>query len=152
MKRLAVVDRGRPRTGLAFLRQVVAATLRFAGREEMRVSILLTDDAEIARVHGEFLGDPTPTDVISFLLDDEDGGPKGQQIGGAELIVSVETARRRAQEAGLPVRDEVALYVVHGLLHCCGYDDLRARERRRMRAAEREVLDGLGLTVRAVDD
>lgn len=152
MTRLLVRDRGRPRTPRAFLRRVVAAALRHAGQPELPVSLLLTDDAGIARIHGEFLGDPAPTDVIAFRLDG--AGPRephGARLG-AEVVVSVETAARCARAARTRVRDEVALYVVHGLLHCCGYDDVRARDRRSMRAAERAVLAALGLHVHAVDD
>ncbi|MBX3463863.1 MAG: rRNA maturation RNase YbeY [Planctomycetes bacterium] len=136
----ACVDRGRPRTDRAFLRRVVRTALEFAGRPDLPVSLLLTDDAEIADLHARHLGDAAPTDVISFGID-----------GGAELVVSVETARRCAREHGHTLRAELALYVVHGILHTVGYDDLRARDRVRMRAAEHEVLRRLRLRVRPVD-
>lgn len=137
---LEVLDHGRPRTERTFLRRVVRAALRHGGRERLPVSLLLTDDREIARLHRDYLGDPTPTDVISFDLD-----------GSAELVVSVETARRVAKQCGHLVRAEVALYVVHGLLHVCGFDDRTPRERRRMREAERAVMRSLRLVVRDVD-
>ena len=137
---LAITDRGRPKTSRALLSRVVAATLSHCERPDMPVSLLLTDDEEIAQVQGQFLDDPTPTDVISFELD-----------GGAELVVSTETAARTAGEFGHDVAAEVALYVVHGLLHCCGYDDHGDKERARMRRAERAVLDALQLQVREVD-
>jgi probable rRNA maturation factor len=137
---LELVDRFRPRTERALVERVVAATLAFAARPEWEVSLLLTDDAEIAQLHEEFLGDPTPTDVMSFEMD-----------GGAEVVVSVETARRTARANGTTIRAEVALYIVHGLLHTLGYDDKQASQRRRMRAAERAVLQQLRLEVRDVD-
>lgn len=137
---LDVVDRGRPRTDRTFLQQVVRTALDFAQRPDLHVSLLLTDDAEIAQVHADFLDDPTPTDVISFDLD-----------GAAELVVSVETAKRTAKSQGHALRAEVALYVVHGILHVCGFDDIRPRDRVRMRAAERAVLQRLALHVGAVD-
>jgi probable rRNA maturation factor len=140
---LQIVDRGRPRTDRAFLRRVVQATLQFASRSDLAVSLLLTDDEEIGRLHAQFLGDPSPTDVISFPPEGDDA---------AELVASVETASRIARERGHRVRDEVALYVVHGLLHCCGFDDLQVRARARMRAAERAVLAELGIVVAAVDE
>jgi probable rRNA maturation factor len=135
-----IVDRGRPRSDTAFLRRVARAALQHGGRPDLPVSLLLTDDAEIAQLHAQFLGDATPTDVISFDLEDS-----------AELVVSVETARRVARERGHRARDEVALYVVHGLLHVCGHDDHGVRARRRMRAAECCVLDALGIAVAPVD-
>ncbi len=137
---LELLDRGRPRTPAAFVREVVRATLAFAERPDLPVSLLLTDDAEIAALHEAHLGDPTPTDVMSFELD-----------GGAEIVVSVETARRIAREKGHAARAEIALYIVHGLLHTVGYDDVRAAQRRRMRNAERAVLAQLDLHVHAVD-
>ena len=137
---LEVVDRYRPRTDRAFVERVVAAVREHVERPDLVVSLLLTDDEEIARLHGEFLDDPTPTDVMSFELD-----------GEAEIVVSVETARRTARASGASMRAEVALYIVHGLLHTCGYDDHDDDDRRRMREAEQVILGGLGLRVRDVD-
>lgn len=138
--RLEVTDRGSPRTDRAFLRRVVGKALVHVDRPTLQVSLLLTDDAEIACLHEQFLGDPTPTDVISFDLD-----------GVAELVVSVQTAKRCSASHGHTLRAEVALYVVHGILHVCGFDDVRARDRLAMRAAERAVLCALGLRVHDVD-
>jgi len=137
---LAVTDRGRPRMALAFLRRVVRAALAHGGAPRMPVSLLLCDDREISAIHARHLGLRAPTDVISFAID-----------GTAELVVSTETARRCAQQRARAVDAEVALYVVHGLLHLCGYDDRDARARARMRAAERAVLATLGIDVDDVD-
>lgn len=137
---LEVVDRGRPRTPRAFVARVVREVLAFADRPELPVSLLLTGDAEIAALHARHLGDPSPTDVMSFAVD-----------GAAEVVVSVGTARTVARRLGHAVRAEVALYIVHGLLHVLGHDDVAPRARARMRAAESEVLQRLGLAVAPVD-
>ena len=135
-----ITDRFRPRTERAFVERVVHAVREFAARPDLDVSLLLTDDAEIARLHGEYLGDDRATDVMSFDIED-----------GAEIVVSVETARREAQRAGHAIRAEVALYIVHGMLHTLGFDDIDAADRRRMRDAERAILQRLRLRVRDVD-
>lgn len=137
---LEIVDRFRPRTGRAFCERVVAAVREHVGRPDLNVSLLLTDDEEIARLHGEYLDDPTPTDVMSFELD-----------GDAEIVVSVETARRTARQHGHSMRAECALYIVHGILHTVGFDDIDAADRRRMREAERAIMARLGMRVRDVD-
>lgn len=138
--RLAVEDRGRPRTDLAFVRRVVRAALQHCKQPQLPVSLLLTNDREIAKLHAEYLDDPTPTDVISFDLE-----------GEADLVVSVETAKRIAKSQGHAVRAEVALYIVHGILHCCGFDDIEPRDRARMRRAERRVMQSLRLDYTFVD-
>ena len=137
---LEVNDRFRPRTDRAFLARVVEAALRHAGRTAMPVSLLLADDREVARLHARFLGDPSRTDVLSFAMD-----------GAAEIAVSVECARREAARRGHSIRAELALYVVHGVLHACGHDDVRARDRARKRAAERTLLASLGLHIAPVE-
>ena len=106
----------------------------------MAVSLLLTGDKGIGDLHAQFLGDPTPTDVISFELD-----------GSAELVVSVDTAKRCAKERGHGWADEVALYVAHGILHICGFDDIAKKDRVKMRAAERRVMAKLGIVIDDVD-
>lgn len=63
----------------------------------------------------------------------------GKVIGG-EVVLSAETALRTAGDYGTRPADELALYLVHGLLHLCGYDDLTPREKRLMRRREAEAL------------
>lgn len=135
-----MVDRHRPRTARAFLEGVVAAALADVGRRQLEVSLLLTDDAGIAELHGRFLDDPTPTDVMSFANED-----------GVDIVVNVECARRVARRRGHSIRAETALYVVHGILHACGYDDSTPRKRTRMRAAEARILGTLRLRYAPVD-
>ncbi len=94
------------------------------------VEVAFVDDAEIARVHGEFLGDPTPTDVISF-----DHG---------EILISVDTAERQAAAEGEILDRELALYLIHGILHLAGFDDREERERQRMKDEQERIL-GLAL-------
>ena len=74
-----IVDRGWPRSDRGFVEKVVKTTLAYVQRQDLTVSVLLTDEAEIARLHGEFLDDPTGTDVLSFPMDD-----------GVDVVVSVE--------------------------------------------------------------
>ncbi|MEE2886985.1 MAG: rRNA maturation RNase YbeY [Planctomycetota bacterium] len=137
---LEIRDQFVPATDPDFLGRVVSVVLAHVERPHMPVSLLLTDDAEIGRIHGEFLGDPSATDVLSFELD-----------GGVDVVVSVERARQQALERGHAVEAELALYVTHGILHACGYDDVEPGDRAAMRVAERAVLGDLGLGIDDVD-
>lgn len=90
------------------------------------VEITLVDDATIAQVHVEFMNVPGPTDVITFHH--------------GEVLISVETATRQATEYGRAVRDEIALYVVHGLLHLAGYEDKAPDDFTRMAKLQERIL------------
>lgn len=138
--RLDITDRFRPRTDATFVAHVVEAALDHTGRRDLEVSLLLTGDDEIAELHGRFLGDPSETDVMSFETD-----------GTADVVVNVARARREAKRRGVTIRSEIALYVVHGLLHVCGHDDHDDERRRRMRDAEDEVLRAVGVRHARVD-
>ena len=122
----------------AEIRRAAAAACAHGRRPGLALSIVFVADAELARMHGRYLDDPRPTDVITFDLGADGNG------AAAELYVSVERARAVARERGLAPDRELALYVVHGCLHVCGFDDRRPSDRTRMRAAERAVLSQLG--------
>ena len=118
--------------------RVVAAALAHGGRPGIEIEVVFVDDPTLTEMHARFLDDPTPTDVITFDLGEEGGGPAG------ELYVSVDCAAREARARQVPLERELALYLVHGALHLCGFDDHEAEQRTRMRAAEALVLQGLG--------
>ena len=90
------------------------------------VEITLLGEAAIAKVHGEFLDDPTPTDVITF----EHG----------EILIGVPIAAANAKKFRHPADHEVSLCAIHGLLHLLGYDDLTEKEKVIMHARQEEIL------------
>lgn len=134
---------GPPLLAAAAVGAAVEAALDHGGRAGLQVGVVFVDDATLCELHERWFDDPSPTDVISFDLAAGDGDP---DPGGpqAELYVSLDCARRVAAELGGSPERELALYLVHGSLHLCGFDDHDPAQRARMRAAERAVLDGLG--------
>jgi probable rRNA maturation factor len=126
----------------------VLAEEQVAGAE---ISVALVDDPAIHDINRQYLGHDYPTDVISFLLEcepaEEDSAigklpslrGKGKRLDG-ELIISTETAIQEAKNYGWSPREELVLYLIHGLLHLVGYDDLSSTEQSVMRARERAML------------
>jgi len=140
-----VVDRQRRlRIGRTWLVGLVRRALVAEGIGAAEVSVLLVDDRRIARLHDEWMGDPTATDVITFDLSDGGPGPGGEVLRG-DIVVSTQTAERMAAEVGWTPRLETAYYVLHGILHLTGHDDLSPGPRRTMRRRERTLLESLGL-------
>jgi probable rRNA maturation factor len=90
------------------------------------IDFVLVDRATMARVHGDFFGDPTETDVITF--------PYG------EILICPAVAKEQSPAHGLGVEEEVLLYGLHGLLHLAGYDDKKPTAAREMAAAQEKLL------------
>lgn len=124
------------RVNLPWLRRVVGAALpeclgaaKDAGaplHQLAEIEITIVDDAVITRVHEEFMGDATPTDVITFHH--------------GEILVSAETALRQGAEHGQPLDRELALYMIHGLLHLAGWDDHEPAEAAQMAEKQAGIL------------
>ncbi len=137
------------------IRRAVSTTLKMEGVAEATISIAVVDDETIHRLNRDFLKHDFATDVISFLLDGTEGtsDPRAAQQRGAgkslngEIVLSADTAQREAAAIGWPAADEMTLYIVHGLLHLCGFDDLTKSELPIMRRRERDVLEALGLNL-----
>src|SRR5262249_31314038 len=125
------VDRGHHRN-------VVRTVLQAEGINSADISLAFVDNATIHRLNRQFLGHDEPTDVLSFPLN-QSGTLEG------ELIIGAEVALAEARSRGHDVQAELTLYIVHGLLHLCGYDDHTARDAREMRQRERLHLKRLGL-------
>ena len=96
-------------------------------KELESVEISIIDDKQIAKVHGEFMDDPSPTDVITF-----DYG---------EILVSAETAFSNSEEMQVSLENEVLLYIIHGMLHLGGYLDGSRAEFKEMKSLQEMILD-----------
>ena len=132
-------------------------------RGEAELSILFVDEAAIADLNKRFLGKDGPTDVLSFPIDEEpadsgrspDSGGSGPGYTGeppeaptllGDVVVCPTVARRNAPAHAGTYEDELALLVVHGVLHLMGFDHNGRREARKMEALEIQILDRLGFS------
>ena len=90
------------------------------------VSVWIISDRRISRLHLQFFGDSSPTDVITF----HDG----------EIFISVEATRRNARQFGNSLMSEIKLCIVHGLLHLHGFDDQAPSEAHKIKVAQEKIL------------
>ena len=121
-------------------------------KEDVEVSLLFVDEPTIAELHERFLGEEGPTDVLAFPIDEEpdEGGPgpggglpsdeADMPVLLGDVVVCPSVAARNAQEHNVSLDDEVALLVVHGLLHLLGMDHGEDHEAETMEGRERELL------------
>jgi probable rRNA maturation factor len=121
------------------LREVARTVLDGEGQPDAEVSLAFVDNATIHTLNKRYLDHDEPTDVLSFPLSD----PKAKRLSG-ELVIGAEVALAQATERGHDVQAELALYVIHGLLHLCGHSDEDDEDRAEMRRRERYYLEQLG--------
>jgi len=115
------------------------AALKSMSEDKAELGLLFVDDSYIKRLNWKYRKVNSRTDVLAFAMREGQGLPKDSQILG-DVVISAETAKREAKNRGIALQDELNLYVVHGVLHLLGYDDENPRERKKMRAKEKEIL------------
>ena len=102
------------------------------------VSVTLVNDSFIRALNKQYRQVDAATDVLAFPLASRLPVPLGDALG--EVVISVDTARRQARRVGHPLRRELLLLLIHGLLHLLDYEDATPAGRRRMRRAEQRWL------------
>jgi probable rRNA maturation factor len=123
-----------------WLERLLCSLVPAAAGAERSLGVRFAGDREMRRVNRDFRGKDKTTDVLSFPGEEEHVG---------DILISVPTARRQAAEAGHPVEREIKILLLHGLLHCMGYDhetDDGAMERleRKLRRAWIPAKEGAG--------
>ena len=149
-----VTTRGGPFAGVSsvVLKRRATKMLEHLGLQGIELSVALVNDAAIHELNRTYRHKDKPTDVLSFPLHERPAGwkPKGARgvdIGAGfpfegpigDVILSIETARKQADEAGRPLLDELTMLLAHGLLHLLGYDHRTDAEDREMTARTREL-------------
>jgi probable rRNA maturation factor len=141
---VTTLARGRARAAVdpATRRRVAArvrVALRALGRGRSSATLVFTDDDEIRALNRDFRRHDRATDVLSFHLQELAGedDPAGDGVELGDIVISVETARRRARGRRLPA--ELERLAIHGLCHLFGHDHKRQPEARVMFALERRL-------------
>lgn len=128
----------------ALLRRTAETVLAAEGFRAGHLSVAVVGRTAMATLHLRFMDVAGPTDVLTFDLDSDVAAGRID----AEIVVCADVARRNAAARGgtlRAAREELALYLVHGILHVAGYDDHEPRDAARMHRREDELLSICGL-------
>ncbi|MFD9945101.1 rRNA maturation RNase YbeY [Nonomuraea sp. NPDC059023] len=112
------------------------------------LSLLIVDENTMADLHEKWMGEPGPTDVLAFPMDElrPGGGARGDSEGPAEpgllgdVVLCPPVAARQAAEAGHSAADELELLCTHGILHLLGYDHAEPEEHKEMFGLQAQLL------------
>lgn len=123
------------------IKRLVKAVIEFEGQRCDEVSIYFVSTDEISQLHGQFFGDFSSTDCISFPID-ADGNSFEYRVLG-DVFVCPQVAINYSEQHEGNAKYELILYIVHGLLHLMGYDDIEGKDRLAMRKAEKRHMQNL---------
>lgn len=113
------------------IQRVIRSLLSFLKIECDEIAIYFVTAKKICQLHDEFFNDPSITDCISFPLDKSYLG---------EIFVCPKQALLYSEKRRIDPKEEVILYLIHGLLHLIGYDDLDPKSKKIMRRKEKSCM------------
>lgn len=138
------------------IQELVTNLLTHAAAEEglsgeIEVSLTFMFDEDLQRINAEYRAINEPTDVISFALEEVSEGEvaivakKGMPIVLGDILISVDTARRQAEEYQHELNREIGFLALHGFLHLLGYDHINKVDEEKMFGRQNEILESFGL-------
>lgn len=144
------VERG-PHPGIrrAEILRRIRAMIEELQLQNREVSFVLTDDERVHQLNKVYRDKDRPTDVLAFAMQEGELAELAGAVLG-DVIVSVPTARKQADERGVAVEDEVTMLLAHGLLHLLGWDHETPAEDRRMRAETERLCRAAGAPAAAL--
>jgi len=124
-----------------WLEEQTVKVLHFLHRQNSEVSVRVVCDEEMSILHIKHSGVEGTTDVLTF-----DHGSDEQSVR-ADLAVCFDVAMRESKNRNHSVQNELLLYIVHGILHCIGFDDHNEEDHKLMHQEEDRILKAIGVGV-----
>ncbi|MDR0431693.1 MAG: rRNA maturation RNase YbeY [Bifidobacteriaceae bacterium] len=115
---------------------------RFNVHPQADLSITMVDTTTMGMLHERWMGDPAPTDVMAFPMDEVRPGEPGNESEGilGDVVLCPQVAATNARRAGHSPIEEMLLLTVHGILHLLGFDHAEKEEELVMFTLQRELL------------
>lgn len=126
---------------------IIEQALKTLGIEEdVEVSCVLVDDERIHEINREYRHIDRSTDVISFAMEDNDQFyVEGMPRTLGDIFISVDHAKKQAEEYGHSLRREMCFLFTHGILHLLGYDHMTDEQEKEMFGLQDEILGALNI-------
>ena len=126
------------------MRRIARKILSDLGCPDAELSVLIVDNGAIREINRDYLQRDRPTNVISFAMQEGEGGGVHPLLLG-DVVISAERAAEDAKEAGIPFEHELIFLLLHGILHLLGFDHERGtvEQAAEMEAREQELFSAL---------
>ena len=137
---------------VGYLEQSAQAALNYTGApSNAGLTVVITDDEQLRQLNWQFLEIDAPTDVLSFPSGGGEPDPDSGDPYLGDILISYPRALAQAETGGHPVKEELQLLLVHGVLHLMGYDHTEQDEKAKMWSAQSEILNSIGSSLRPPD-
>lgn len=126
---------------LRHVRLLLSKIMKYLDCKDKEISLLFVDNNEIREINKRYLNRDYPTNVITFSLTEGEFGNINPKVLG-DIVISVETALKDAEEAGIELNEELEFLMIHGMLHLLNYnhENTNEDEVKKMEMKEQEVL------------
>lgn len=125
---------------LDHIRETACTLLQALDKSEAELSLLITDDDQIAGINKTYLDRSGPTNVIAFPMGDDGFTGISHELLG-DVVISVETAAREAADAGYEMEERFTELLIHGILHLLGYDhETNEQDAKQMAEKSKELM------------
>jgi probable rRNA maturation factor len=145
---ILVEERFRKAVDRSSVKKIVRQVFKAEGvAHPYEVSIVFTDSEMVQQLNRDYRGVDEPTDVLAFYMLPQGEGndsfalPPDEVTRLGEVIISYPQAIEQAKEQGHSLERELALLIIHGILHLIGYDHEDPEEEDEMRKREKELLE-----------
>jgi len=145
---ISVAETYRGQVDKPWVRKIARAVLKAEGvAQPYEVSLVFTDPETVQQLNRDYRGVDEPTDVMAFYMlgqkeaDNSFALPPDGVTRPGEVIISYPRAVEQAREQGHSTERELALLIIHGILHLLGYDHEKTEDQEKMRSREKELLD-----------
>lgn len=123
---------------IPLLEKVALATFSALGVNDSEIELKFVSEKEITRLNSVYRGKTGPTDVLSFVYEEK------PLLG--QIFICYTFTKAQAKKVGKTIEDEVALLLVHGILHIAGYDHVKIHDEAKMQETEKKILEKVGIT------
>ncbi len=119
------------------IKNLALRALKMEGKRNAVLNVVFVGDRAIRRLNKKFMHKDSSTDVLCFDLR---GFLDAKSVLRADIVVSYDAAKRNSGKFRISTDEEIARYVIHGILHLTGYDDLTQKEKKKMWKRQEEIL------------
>lgn len=121
------------------IKRLASKTLYLMGEGDSKVDLVFVDDKRMRKLNWKYRRINRTTDCLAFSMREGEDSQLHPELLG-DVVISVDSAKRNAKLFGSNIKEEMAIYIIHGMLHLLGFNDTTTAGRKKMVSKEKDIL------------